>query len=248
MRVVFHFSRNQQQDDILCCRSVQNSSRRTHNTPAKEVVGEINYEDFALFMENCVRSNKNDLASSRVLYELIRSGGGNDNMGRRRRQELTASDIRRVLQDIMHANISDDMAEKMLAVADEDGSGTVSVEEFKVAIFDENLRDGNSEEEKPADEAADEIRRPELSKSTSWGSFTNSHEDDQAQQIIVDMVTHQSLAIFGLACLSLYGRFRKGIRGPTSDALPAKDWQNMPAKEWENLLKNWNKCVNLLKN
>lgn len=223
---------------------LQNSSRRTHNAPAKEVVGEINYEDFALFMENCVRSNKNDLASSRVLYELIRSGG----MGQRRRHELTASDIRRVLQDIMHANISDDMAEKMLAVADEDGSGTVSVEEFKVAIFDENLRDGNNseeEKEKPAGEAAaDEIRRPELSKSTSWGSFTNSHEDDNAQQVVVDMVTHQSLAIFGLACLSLYGRFRKGIRGPTSDnALPTKDWQNMPAKEWENLLKNWNKCV-----
>jgi len=57
----------------------------------------------------------------------------------------------------MHANISDDMAEKMLAVADEDGSGTVSVEEFKVAIFDENLRDGSSGEDSE-DEDDDMVR------------------------------------------------------------------------------------------
>ncbi len=52
----------------------------------------------------------------------------------------------------MHANISDDMAEKMLAVADEDGSGTVSVEEFKVAIFDEKMRDNSAEEDEEEEE------------------------------------------------------------------------------------------------
>ena len=45
-----------------------------HSKSEKRSVDEINYEDFALFMEDCVKSNRKDRATSRVLFELI--GGG----------------------------------------------------------------------------------------------------------------------------------------------------------------------------
>ena len=198
-------------------------------------VDEISYDDFSLFMDDCVKSNRNDRATSRALYELIRGGGTGQ-------QGLTAADIRRVLQDIMHLHISDDMAEKMLAVVDEDGSGTVSVEEFKVAIFDENLADGDDEEDDNDTTGADLGGLPSRpvapTRVGSWGSFNNSHDDDQAQQQVVDMVTNQSVTIFGLACLTLYRRLRGYLRSDGS--IPAKDWQNVVAK-WDSLLADWNK-------
>ena len=86
-------------------------------------------------MVDSVKINKENLATSRVLFRLL--GGSLE--GENKNQALGVQNIRHALHDIMHANISDDIAEKMLAVADEDGSGTVSIEEFKVGIDHINL-------------------------------------------------------------------------------------------------------------
>ena len=48
--------------------------------------------------------------------------------------------------------------------------------------------------------------KPDLTRATSWDSFKSSHENSNAQNVIVRTVTEQALTIFGLACLALYSR------------------------------------------
>jgi Ca2+-binding EF-hand superfamily protein len=216
-------------ESIVRVSSALDEAMKKANNQLKGVKGEISFPEFQSFMAECVRMNKNNLATSRVLFRLL--GGGREG-----KKTIGVRDIRRALHDIMHTNISDDLAEKMLAVADEDGSGSVSIDEFKIAIFEENLQDSNGADD--SDENGGDasilatLQKPTHKRSVSWNTFNTVHEHNAVQQLVVETVTHQALVIFGLACLGIYSRLRSRSGDP-------KDLGAV-AKKWEDLLQKWN--------